>query len=183
MTKLFMQMTSPGLEPEQLRHQLQTDRGAMMRRRRGIVGVSLVGIVAMSAVSLLQTGIVRHLPDPPTRRPKFRSDKVNCSREAYGYGMPDGPLTVALHAANLALATAGPPDRARHRPLLPVFASLLSGMQAAVAAKYLFYTMPKVDKAWCPYCVVDAFTHFATFKLTVPEAVEGAKRLFSRVRR
>jgi hypothetical protein len=30
--------------------------------------------------------------------------------------------------------------------------------------------MPKVDRAWCPYCVLDALTHFATFALTLPEA-------------
>ena len=35
--------------------------------------------------------------------------------------------------------------------------------------------MPKVDKAWCPYCVVDALTHFATLGLAVPEAL-GAFR-------
>lgn len=33
--------------------------------------------------------------------------------------------------------------------------------------------MPKVDKAWCPYCVVDALTHFATVALTIPEAAKA----------
>jgi uncharacterized membrane protein len=146
-----------------------------MRRRRAIVGVSMVGGVAMGIVSLLQTGIVRHLPDPPTRKPHFDTDKVNSSHEAYGYGMPDGPLTMALHSLNLALAAAGPPDRARQRPWLPVLAAAVSGVQAGVAGKYLFYTMPKVDKAWCPYCVTDAITHFATFTLTIPEALGALK--------
>jgi hypothetical protein len=30
--------------------------------------------------------------------------------------------------------------------------------------------MPKVDRAWCPYCSADALAHFATFALTLPEA-------------
>jgi len=39
-------------------------------------------------------------------------------------------------------------------------APLVAGAQATIAAKYLFYQMPKVDKAWCPYCIADAVTHF-----------------------
>lgn len=180
MKQLLMEAMSPGLSPEDLRRRLQHDNSADMRRRRGIVGASLLGIGAMTAVSLLQTGIVRHLPDPPVRRPRFNSDKVNSSQEAYGYGMPDGPLTLALHGINLALAAAGPPDRVYRRPALPILAAGLAGVQAAVAAKYLFYTMPYVDRAWCPYCVTDALTHFATFALTLPEAVEAAEHISGR---
>lgn len=176
MTELLMKATSPGYTPEQLSAELQTDSSADVRRRRAIVGVSMAGTVAMGLVSLLQTGIVRHLPDPPTRKPNFNTDKVNSSREAYGYGMPDGPLTMLLHSANLALAAAGPADRAERRPYLPVAATLFSGVQAAVAAKYLFYTMPRVDKAWCPYCITDALTHFATFGLTIPETLRALRK-------
>ena len=69
---------------------------------------------------------------------------------------------------HLALAAAGPQERHRRRPWLPIVASLLSGGQAAVAAKHLFHQMPYVDRAWCPYCVTDALTHFATFACTLP---------------
>src|SRR3546814_7620512 len=113
----------------------------------------------------------------------FHSDKVNSSNEAYGYGMPDGPLTLAAHSANVVLAAAGPPERYQDRPWIPLLASMISGTQAAVAAKYLFYTMPKVDKAWCPYCITDALTHFATFALTLPEtgkALVALRRVFGR---
>lgn len=172
----LMEATSPGYSPQQLRAELQEDDSADMQRRRAIVGASMMGGIAMGLVTLLQTGMVKHLPDPPTRRPHFHTDKVNSSDEAYGYGMPDGPLTIAMHSMNLALAAAGPPDRAKDRPYLPVLAAVVSGVQAAVAAKYLFYTMPKVDKAWCPYCITDAITHFATFGLTLPEAARALKR-------
>lgn len=175
MTQLLMEATSPGYTPQKLRAELQQDESADMKRRRAIVGLSMAGGVAMGIVSLLQTGIVRHLPDPPTRKPHFDTDKVNSSDEAYGYGMPDGPLTLGLHSLNLMLAAAGPPNRAKHRPYLPILAAAFSGIQAAVAGKYLFYTMPKVDKAWCPYCVTDAMTHFATFALTIPEALRALK--------
>src|SRR3546814_13978507 len=125
-------------------------------------------MASMGIVSLLQMGIVKHLPDPPTRRPHFHSDKVNSSNEAYGYGMPDGPLTLAAHAANIVLAAAGPPERFHDRPWLPLLASMISGTQAAVAAQILLLTIPNVDMAWCPFCITDAPTHFPMFALPLP---------------
>lgn len=46
-----------------------------------------------------------------------------------------------------------------------------------MAAKYLFYDMPYVDEAWCPYCIADALTHFTTFGLTLPEAIAAVRTL------
>lgn len=173
MKQLLMQATSGDTSPEELQQQIQGSDSKEMRYRRAIVGVSLVGIGAMAIVSLLQTGIVKHLPDPPVKKPHFDSDRVNSTKEAYSYGMPDGPLTLAAHSATLAIAAAGPPDRYRDRPWLPLLATALALPQAAIAAKYLFYQMPKVDKAWCPYCVTDALMHFATVALTIPESLKA----------
>ena len=53
------------LTPQQLRKQLQQGETSDLRRRRGVIGLSLVGMGCMTAVTLLQTGIVKHLPDPP----------------------------------------------------------------------------------------------------------------------
>lgn len=170
---LLMQMTSGDMSPRELERLIRHDDSRTMRCRRAIVGVSLVGIASMAIVSLLQTGIVRHLPDPPTDEPHFDTDKVNTSEEAFGYGMPDGPLTLAAHAVSLAIAAAGPPNRFEQRAWLPLLATALALPQAAIAAKYLFYQMPRVDKAWCPYCVVDALVHFATLALTLPEATKA----------
>lgn len=113
MRDYLMAATSGAMSPKELRPTIQNSRTPEMRNRRGIVGLSLAGIAAMAVVSLLQTGIIQHLPDPPTRKPHFDSDKVNSSKEAYSYGMPAGPLTIAVPALNLALAAAGPPDRKR----------------------------------------------------------------------
>jgi hypothetical protein len=55
-----------GLKPAELRTQLQESSSADMRRRRAIVGVSFFGMVNMAMLSLLQTGVVKHLPDPPS---------------------------------------------------------------------------------------------------------------------
>ncbi|MDP9415431.1 MAG: vitamin K epoxide reductase family protein [Pseudomonadota bacterium] len=173
MKQLLMQATSGDMSPEELQEQIQNSDSPEMAYRRAIVGVSLIGIGAMAIVSLLQTGVVKHLPDPPVEKPHFDTDKVNSSKEAYSYGMPDAPLTIAAHSASLAIAAAGPPERYKNRPWLPLLATALALPQAAIAAKYLFYQMPKVDKAWCPYCVTDAVMHFATVALTIPESLKA----------
>ncbi len=79
-------------EPDQLRQELQHGDSEDLRRRRAIIGASLVGMAAMGAVALLQTGMIKHLPDPPVRG--FDSDKVNSSKTAYALGVPDGTLSL-----------------------------------------------------------------------------------------
>lgn len=175
MKQILMEATSPGYEPERLMTRMRHDRSREMAYRRAIVATSLVGMASMAFVTLLQTGLVRRLPEPSTRRPRFDTTQINTSREAFSYGMPDGPLTLSMHAANLSLAAAGPPERWRDRPWLPIAASAFAGAQAGVAMKYLFYQMPVVDRAWCPYCVVDALAHFGSFALTVPEAMRALR--------
>ena len=66
------------LTPQQLRQQLQQGETSDLRRRRGVIGLSLVGMGCMTAVTLLQTGIVKHLPDPPIGN--FDSDRVELVR-------------------------------------------------------------------------------------------------------
>lgn len=165
-----------GYTPENLRRDSRKDRSGNMRRRRGAVAVSLLGIGAMAFTTMLQMGLVRRLPDPPIRR--FNTKKVNLTDEAFSYGGPDSPIVILMHAINMVLATTGGADRARRHPWLPLLAASLSGAQSAMAAKYLFYQMPQVDEAYCPYCIVDALAHFATLGLVLPEAVEAAEELF-----
>lgn len=165
-----------GHSPRDLVEQTRNDRSPNMQRRRGVIAVSLLGIASMGLTTLLQMGIVRRLPDPPIRR--FDTKRVNLSEEAFGYGGPDSPIVILMHAINMVMATTGGADRARHHPWLPLLAASLAGAQSAMAAKYLFYQMPYVDEAYCPYCIVDALTHFATLGLVLPEAVDAAEELF-----
>jgi glycosyltransferase involved in cell wall biosynthesis len=110
----------------------------------------------------------------------FNTKKVNSSDEAYSYGGPDSPINILAHALNLVLASTGSPGRARNHPRLPLLAAALELPQTLVAAKHLFYQIPYVDKAWCPYCITDALTHFITLGLLVPEARETAVNLLDR---
>ncbi len=69
-----------GLEPQKLRRELQRGNSENLGRRRAIIGLSLLGMGAMTMVSLFQTGVIKHLPDPPIDG--FDLDKVNSSETA-----------------------------------------------------------------------------------------------------
>lgn len=160
-----------GETPIRLQRELQTDTRAAMRLRRGVIGASLVGIASMACTTLLQMGMVRNLPDPPLGN--FQTKKVNSSAQAYSYGGPDSPVTILAHAMNIVIAATGSPARARRQPWLPVVATVLAAGETAVAGQNLFRQMPKVDKAWCAYCIADALTHFATLAMTIPESIQA----------
>ena len=59
-----------GINPAQLKRDWLERDDPGMRRRRGIVVLSLLGAASLGLATLRQTGIVRHLPDPPAR-PRF----------------------------------------------------------------------------------------------------------------
>ena len=162
------------MDPQDLRRQLQRGATDDLRRRRAIIGVSLVGMVSMAAVSLLQTGMLKHLPDPPL--PGFDSDKVNSSDLAYRFGVPDGPLGLVGFAANLPIAAFGGDDRVHKQPFVPLAAAAKAAMDAGIAGLY-FYQMPTREKAWCAYCIVAALSNLAIFGLTLPEAREALAAL------
>jgi hypothetical protein len=50
---------------EHVREDLQHGHSEDLGRRRALIGCSLVAVASMTAVFLLQTGMVKHLPDPP----------------------------------------------------------------------------------------------------------------------
>ncbi|MCY7348569.1 MAG: vitamin K epoxide reductase family protein, partial [Pyrinomonadaceae bacterium] len=154
-------------KPQRLRHELQKSNDSDLNLRRGVIGLSLVGIAAMTAVTLFQTGVIKHLPDPPIDG--FDSDKVNSSETAYALGVPDGALSLASLAANIPLAAYGGENRAQETPLVPLAAAAKATVEAAVAGWY-FYQMPTKEKAWCGYCIVGALTNWGIAALTLIEA-------------
>lgn len=177
MKKGLSQKSADNSRPRQLRRELQSGETEGLRRRRAIIGLSLVGMAAMGAVSLLQTGIVKHLPDPPL--PNFDSDKVNSSDVAYMLGVPDGTVSLASLAANIPLAAYGGGNRAAEAPWVPLFAAGKAAVEAVIAGWY-FYQMPAREKAWCGYCVAGALANFGVFALTLPEAKEALSSLRER---
>ncbi len=125
----------------------------------------------MAVVSLLQTGILRHLPDPPFE--SFNSDKVNLGRTAYRFGAPDSTFSVASLSLNLPLAALGAEDRPSWIPLV---AAGKAAVEAAAAA-WFFYQMPTKENAWCGYCILGAAANATIFALTLPEAMKAVAAL------
>jgi uncharacterized membrane protein len=165
-----------GMNPQQVREHLQEGDTPDLRRRRAVIGLSLVGMASMAAVSLLQTGMVKHLPDPPLG--SFNSDKVNSSDTAYRFGVPDGTVSLASLAANIPLAAYGGANRAREQSWVPILAAAKAAVEAVAAAWY-FYQMPAKEKAWCGYCILGALANMGIFALTLPEA----RKAFTALRR
>ena len=162
------------MEAQQLRSELRQGDSAELRRRRAIIGMSLVGMAAMIPVSLLQTGMVKHLPDPPVDG--FDSDTTNLSDPAYRFGVPDGTVALASLAANLPLAAWGGDDHAREHPWI----SLLTAGKAlvdAVGAGGYFYQMLSGKQPWCGYCITGALANFSILALTLPEGIRALAQL------
>ena len=163
-----------GMSPEQIRIELTEGSSGELRRRRMIIGLSMVGIGLAAAASLLQTGVVRHLPDPPLEN--FDADKVMKSDPAYQFGVPDATLALTGLAANVPLAAWGGSERSKHQPIVPLVAAAKAAAEASAAAWY-FYQMPTKLKTWCGYCVASAAVYFAIFALTLPEAKKALGEL------
>lgn len=164
--------TLTGRTTDTLQHQLRTGRSVELRRRRGVVGLSLAGMAAMGAVTLLQTGLVDHLPDPPIGG--VDSDAANLSDEAFKAGVPDGPLALRSFAASAALATIGGEDRARERPAIPILAAAKSAAGAWGAVKNIS-KMARGDQSWSPYRLAWSAASVGIFALAVPEAIRAIK--------
>jgi hypothetical protein len=162
------------MDPQQLRDDLRQGDDPEMLRRRAIIGLSLAGMATMTPVSLLQTGIVRHLPDPPIG--KFHSDKTNLSHAAYQFGVPDGTLALASLAANLPLAAWGGQDRARERPWVSLLAAGKALADALGAGGYV-WRMAAGKEPWCPYCITGAIANFSILALALPEAITALESL------
>ena len=160
-------------EARQLRRDLQRGKTTHVNLRRAVIGASVLGVASMVPVTLLQTGIVHHLPDPPIKG--FHSDAANSSLIADQFGVPDGSMAVASFAVNIPIAAFGGADRARTKPLVPLDAAAKAGVDFASSAWY--FNEMRRGKKWCPYCIVGAISSLAVFLLTVPEACAAWKHL------
>lgn len=166
--------TGLATQPQLLREDLRESDSDDVRRRRRIVSLSMAGFATLGAVSLFQTGVVRHLPDPPIRG--FDSDKVNSSELAYQWGMPDGTLSAAAFALNLPLAAWGGRRRAKARPWIPLAAAAKAGIEAGAALWY-FAQMPRREKAWCGFCIAGAALNVAILAFALPEANRAVREM------
>lgn len=167
------------MEPTQLSQELRQGKNPHMSRRRAIIGLSMLGGSMGQIVTLYQTGIVDHLPDPPGQE-LFDADRVDASNYAYSrFNSPDGPIMVLNYALTAWIAAAGGLDRARRNPLLPLAMGakiLIDGIVSAELAREEW----SENKAFCEYCQVATVCSFASLALAVPEMVTAFRTLTGR---
>ncbi len=157
------------MKPEELSKQLREGSGEFLSRRRKIAGLALGAAGSMGLITLYQMGIIEHLPDPPLL-PGFDSDKVDAAPEAYAwFSTPDGPIGLGSYAATLGLAAMGGENRATEQPWIPLALAAKVALDALQAGKL---TVDQVTKhqALCFWCLLAAFSTFATVPLVIPEA-------------
>ncbi len=155
-------------QAERVSDDLRRRTSADLRRRRRETALLLGATAAMGVVSLYQTGIIRHLPDPPL--PGFDSDRVDASGEAYEtLKTPDSTLGIASYGATLALIGMGAADRATRQPWIPLLATAKLGYDGAGAA---WLTAEQISKhrALCFYCLLASGATWAALAQAVPEA-------------
>jgi uncharacterized membrane protein len=164
----------------ELGRDLRESSSEFMKKRRGVLGLSLASIASMGVIALYQTGILKHVPEPPL--PGLDADKVNGSAQAYQYlETPDAVLGVGSYALTLGLAATGPPDRATRQPWLPLALAAKAGVDAILSAK-LTFEEAKRYRAFCLWCLVAAGATIATVPLVIPEARAALRSLIRRRR-
>ena len=152
---------------------LRKERDPDMDRRRKVIALSAVGLVDFSVISLYQTGVIRKLPDIPLG--VFDSNKVNASKEAYQFGVPDGPVSAVVYSLIMVLAAAGGSEKAARKP---VFDVLMGGAVAAnlSGALYYLWDMAFRQKKICLYCVTGAAINIASAVIIAPTVLKSIGR-------
>ncbi len=153
-----------------LRDVLHSRDRAPLRRRRAIVGLSLIGFAGTALASLYHRGVVRRLGRPFRR---FATDPMDASSPQYG--LPNAMLSLATYAVSIGLAGLGPEARARRTPWIPLMAAGKAAADAGVAARYLLLQKADAERSWPGYAAVDAAVRLGTLVLTIPEAVEALR--------
>jgi hypothetical protein len=166
------------LAPAELSRQLRLGHSPDLTRRRWIIGLSFVTAAAGQIVTLYQTGIISHLPDPPLAI--FDSDKVDASNYAYKrLQMPDAPAMIITAGITATLASAGGQERATQQPWLPV-ALLGKTLIDLVTNVQLGREEWEENKKLCFYCQASTVAATAAAVLAVPEAIRAIKTLLGR---
>ncbi|HEV2292209.1 MAG TPA: vitamin K epoxide reductase family protein [Tepidisphaeraceae bacterium] len=177
MSMMLLSQLAPGehRSPRRVSQDLRHDRSPDLRRRRGVVGLALLGAGAMAVVSLYQTGMIRHLPEP--RSKYLGADEVDASDEAYARATtPDGLLGLTSYAFTATLAGMGGASRARRRPWISLALAGKVLADTVIAAKLTRDQWTK-HRRFCSYCLAASAATFAMIPLIVPEVRHAVRAL------
>lgn len=160
-----------------IRNELLNNDSAVINKRRTIILLSAVGLVDFSIISLYQTGVIKKLPDLPFDI--FDSNKVNASKSAYQFGVPDGPVSAAAYAATMVLAAAGGSEQSGRKPVMDTLLGATIAGNAAGAVYYL-YDMLFKQKKICLYCLTGAAINIASAVIAAPLVKKSIRQFFDK---
>lgn len=164
------------MNPSQLSHELREEINSDLKRRRWIIGLSLVGAAAGIAVTLYQTGIIKHLPDPPSDL--FDSDRVDASNYAYSrLNSPDAPMMIINYGVTALLASMGGKSRAANMPLATLAMAAKTLVDVGINLQ-LGREEWNENKALCAYCQAATIASIASVALAAPETIKAVNNLF-----
>jgi len=162
-------------EAAQLSRELRTMTSPDLRRRRQIIGLSMVATASMGLIALYQTGLIKHLPEPPL--PMMDADTVDASAEAYSrFSTPDAILGLGSYAATMGLAAMGGRDRVRKMPAVPLALAAKIAFDVANAARLSVDQWTK-HRAFCFWCLLAAASTVAMVPLAIPETIAAARAI------
>lgn len=149
-----------------IRDELRSGKSSSLERRRKIALLAAIGAVDFSIISLFQLGVIRKLPDIPTKL--FDSNKVNASEKAYGMHLPDGTSGVTMYGVTMMLSAIGGSSRTGRTPWATIaLGTIVVG--ATVGALDYLYDMTFKQKKACAYCLLGAAVNFAMVPLVWKE--------------
>ena len=79
----------------------EIERGAAGSNDALLLGACGAALATLVPVALYQTGLLKHLPDPPASL--FDSQRIASSKAAHPFGVPDALLGLASFGATMAL--------------------------------------------------------------------------------
>jgi len=155
--------------------ELRHTSGPFLARRRAVIVLSLAASSVMGLITLYQTGILRHLPEPQLSG--LDADTVDAAPEAYAIlATPDAALGLTSYAVTIVLAAMGRSDRAVHQPWVPLALAGKVGFDVLVGLKLTWDQWSK-HRAFCSWCLLGSLASFVSFPLVVPEARAALARL------
>ncbi|HTW64464.1 MAG TPA: vitamin K epoxide reductase family protein [Bryobacteraceae bacterium] len=161
--------------PAELGRELRQSYTPFLKRRRGIIGLSLFSCGVLAAVALYQTGILKKLPEPRGRF--FDAAKVNGSSQAYSLlATPDAFLGLASYAVTAVLAGMGPENRSRTHPWMALAMGLKLFADSLMAGK-LTLDEVKNFRTFSIWSLLAAAATWTALPLALPEAKAAYLRL------
>jgi uncharacterized membrane protein len=164
---------------EQVSDDLRRHAGGFLDHRRRICGLALAGVGSLSVVAAYQTGLLRHVPEPPLRL--LDADAVDASGGAYRVlGTADAALGMTSYAVTLSLAAMGDADRVTTRPWIPTLMGakvLMDGLSA------LLLTLEQGTKhgKFCSWCLMSAASGMAMVPFALPETRAAIRQIRRRL--